>query len=511
MKTYVKILCLIILFFSAAEAQSYKFKIIKTNTEKFPSLTTSVSLTDNSDQPCIGLISKNFNVVIDSKKVDSVSLQSLQKSGKGISFMLCIDLSATMKGQPLQTLKNSILMFIDNLRGNDKIGIMGFSDEAFLISDFSSDKEYLKEKIKTLNTSGSNTSLYYGIYKGLEKLIDLKTDDIKMLIVMGDGKNENNAKAYSEEDVINKAKEEQIPVYSIGYSKISKIYLQTFEKISDKTNGTFYYTSSDEQLNRNFDKLYSQVLNLYMVSYDVVNIDGDGKKHTITLTVNYNNETKIKGNEVMFPAGIASLSSSAGTSKTNWALYGGIAGGIVVIAGLILFFVLKNNKKKQESERQRLEAERRRAEEEEIKRRREQEAFRNQQMNVRNQKMQEDVPLKTAKEAESDKTMILNAGGQKSAVSAIMKVEVGSYTGNTFNIGTSGASIGRMDDNNIVLKDNNVSKHHAKIIFANGQFYIEDLQSTNGTYINAKRIINSVINNGDVFKIGSSEGRFQIL
>jgi VWFA-related protein len=510
MKVYVKIVCLIILSFSAALAQSYKFKIIKTTTDKFPGLTTYVSVTDNSDKPSLGLISKNFSTVIDNKKVDSVSIQSFQKSGKGISFMLCIDLSATMKGQPLQALKNSILMFIDNMRGIDKIGIMGFSDEAFLISDFSSDKEYLKEKIKTLTTSGSNTSLYYGIYKGLEKLIDLKTDDIKMLIVMGDGKNENNARAYSEEDVISKAKEEQIPVYSIGYSKINKMYLQTFEKISDKTNGTFYYTSADDQLNRNFDKLYNQVLNMYLVSFNVVNIDGDGKKHTITLTVTYNNEAKTKSNDVVFPAGIASLTSSGGTSKTNWVLYGGIAGAVVIIAGCILFFVLRNNKKKEELERQRLEAERRRAEEEEIKRRREQEAYRNQQMNIQNQKPHEDAAPNIIKEVDSDKTMILNSGSQKTAVTAIMKVEVGPYSGNNFKISRSGASIGRLDDNSIILKDNNVSKHHAKIIFSNGKFYIEDLQSTNGTYINTKKIINSVLNNGDVFKIGASEGRFQI-
>lgn len=511
MKVYSKIVVLLVLSFSVAIAQSYKFKIIKTNTEKFPSLTTSVSVTDNGDQTCPGLNSKNFSAVIDNKKVDSVSVQLFQNTGRGISYMLCIDLSATMKGQPLQALKNSILSFIDNMRGIDKIGIMGFSDEAFLVSDFSSDKEYLKDKIKSLNTSGSNTSLYYGIYKGLEKLIDLKTDDIKMLIVMGDGKNENNAKAYSEEDVINKAKDEQIPIYSIGYSKINKIYLQAFEKISDKTNGTFYYTAADEQLNRNFDKLYNQVLNMYQVSYNVVNIDGDGKKHTVTLTVNFNNEVKTKSNEVVFPAGIAAFSSSGGASKTNWVLYGVIAAVLVIITGCIIFLVMRNNKKKEEIERQRLEAERRRAEEEEIKRRREQEAYRNQQMNMQNQKIREDIAPNSIKEVDSDKTMILNAGGQKNAVSAIMKVEVGPYAGSNFKISRSGSAIGRMDDNNIVLKDNNVSKHHAKIIFSNGQFYIEDLQSTNGTYINAKKVNNSVLHNGDVFKIGASEGRFQIL
>ncbi|MDP4115259.1 MAG: VWA domain-containing protein [Bacteroidota bacterium] len=517
MKFFFKILCLIAITTAAALAQSYNFKIIKTYTDQYPKLVSAVSVYDNSDEPCMDLKPGNFNIYIDSKKVDSLSTQFFQKSDKGMYFMLCVDLSATMKGQPLQTVKNSILRFIDNLRGIDKIGIMGFSDEAFLVSDFSSDKEYLKQKIRSLNTSGNNTSLYYGIYKGLEKLSDVKTEDGKMLIVMGDGKNENNAKSYSEEDVINKAKDEQIPIYSIGYSKISRIYLQTFEKISDKTSGTFYNSPSDEQLNKNFSKLYNQVLNMYLISYDVMNIEGDGKKHVNTITIKYNNETKSKSNEITFPAGIAALNGSNGAAtKINWLLYGGI-GGVLLIGLGVLFFVLNNKKKKEALERQRIEAERKRVDEEEMRRRREfqnikqQEDYRNKQKNAPPAQDVNDLLAKAAQNVDSDKTMIINTAQQKNISSVILKVEVGPYSGNNFQINKEGANIGRMEGNTIVFKDNNVSKHHARIIFSNGKFYIEDLQSTNGTYINATKVANSVLNNGDTFKIGASEGRIQVL
>lgn len=49
-------------------------------------------------------------------------------------------------------------------------------------------------------------------------------------------------------------------------------------------------------------------------------------------------------------------------------------------------------------------------------------------------------------------------------------------------------SIGRGDNNTIVLPDQHVSSHHATITIRNEVMYLEDLNSTNGTYINDKRI-----------------------
>jgi pilus assembly protein CpaF len=49
-------------------------------------------------------------------------------------------------------------------------------------------------------------------------------------------------------------------------------------------------------------------------------------------------------------------------------------------------------------------------------------------------------------------------------------------------------NIGRIPGNDIVLAKGNVSKHHSRIVFKDGRFIILDLRSTNGTYVNGKRI-----------------------
>lgn len=48
--------------------------------------------------------------------------------------------------------------------------------------------------------------------------------------------------------------------------------------------------------------------------------------------------------------------------------------------------------------------------------------------------------------------------------------------------------LGRSQSADVVLNDNSVSRKHARIYTANGNFFVEDLGSTNGTFVNGKRI-----------------------
>ncbi|MCP4409856.1 MAG: FHA domain-containing protein [Gammaproteobacteria bacterium] len=63
-------------------------------------------------------------------------------------------------------------------------------------------------------------------------------------------------------------------------------------------------------------------------------------------------------------------------------------------------------------------------------------------------------------------------------------------------------TIGRGEDNDIQLPDKKVSRVHARILTNLEGNLIEDLNSTNGTFINAKRISEHILQNGDVIKIG---------
>ena len=65
-------------------------------------------------------------------------------------------------------------------------------------------------------------------------------------------------------------------------------------------------------------------------------------------------------------------------------------------------------------------------------------------------------------------------------------------------------TIGREDKNFIVCDMDNVSRRHAQITHRLGKFFVQDLQSTNGTYLNGRRIMTpSPLRAGDKIFVGS--------
>ncbi len=67
-------------------------------------------------------------------------------------------------------------------------------------------------------------------------------------------------------------------------------------------------------------------------------------------------------------------------------------------------------------------------------------------------------------------------------------------------------SLGRGENNDIVIKDPYISKNHFKIIENRKKHYIEDLNSANGTYLNGEKIVDPVkLKNRDLIKIGQIE------
>jgi len=65
--------------------------------------------------------------------------------------------------------------------------------------------------------------------------------------------------------------------------------------------------------------------------------------------------------------------------------------------------------------------------------------------------------------------------------------------------------IGRDSNSDLLVMDEALSAHHARIVFHHGQWWLEDLNSTNGTFLNhEKLIVPAVVITGDEFKCGNT-------
>lgn len=80
----------------------------------------------------------------------------------------------------------------------------------------------------------------------------------------------------------------------------------------------------------------------------------------------------------------------------------------------------------------------------------------------------------------------------------------------SFSVGKKVLTLGRGEDNDIVLDEPQVSRHHARIVRAEDGHYIEDLASANGTFLNGDRVGRAKITEADTLSFGTTAVRLDL-
>jgi hypothetical protein len=84
--------------------------------------------------------------------------------------------------------------------------------------------------------------------------------------------------------------------------------------------------------------------------------------------------------------------------------------------------------------------------------------------------------------------LLIRAGGGREGETIVLDADV--------------LTIGRSPHSDLFLDDVTVSRHHARVLRDEGGFWVEDLNSLNGTYVNRKRIEQQRLFDGDELQIG---------
>jgi len=135
---------------------------------------------------------------------------------------------------------------------------------------------------------------------------------------------------------------------------------------------------------------------------------------------------------------------------------------------------------------------------------------------VANWQIEEDKDYNDAEELEKTTVLVdsvkmlnfseINSGRKSRAYLEIIK---GEMVGKFFYINGE-ALIGRSDECDIEVNDLEVSRRHFRLFVENNRWFVQDLESTNGTYVNKLRIDKYMINPGDKIKVGQTIFRFNV-
>jgi serine/threonine-protein kinase len=88
----------------------------------------------------------------------------------------------------------------------------------------------------------------------------------------------------------------------------------------------------------------------------------------------------------------------------------------------------------------------------------------------------------------------------------------GQFAGRALMLHQGVTTIGRGPGNDLLLSDGSVSRMHARLSFARGVWYLEDMGSSNGVFVNRKLVKSQLsLQHGDIVNFGNLEARFEVV
>lgn len=179
-----------------------------------------------------------------------------------INTVLVLDRSGSMKGKAsdtdaqtkIEALHDAAARFIDLTRPNARTTLLPFSTTVDTARTPTSDRAALKGRIRAITAEGG-TRLYDAVLDGVETVAATATAGKRVVVVLTDGKDEAPGSRASPVEIVRRAKEEKVTIYTLGLGREQEINSGVLTKLARDTGGAFFHARDQRRLMTIFEKL----------------------------------------------------------------------------------------------------------------------------------------------------------------------------------------------------------------------------------------------------------------
>jgi len=174
-----------------------------------------------------------------------------------LNLCLVLDCSGSMKGKPLETVKQAAISILEQLQPGDFISLIAFNHEAKTIVPCQSVANIAKitQRIDKLVANGG-TAIDLGMKLGIKEISRRQRNTVSHLCLLSDGENEHG----DDQCCLKFAKlaaEYKITINTLGFGEHWN--QDVLEKISDLANGSLSYIEEPKQAVRIFEQLLARL------------------------------------------------------------------------------------------------------------------------------------------------------------------------------------------------------------------------------------------------------------
>ena len=171
-------------------------------------VTMTVTVSDGNGR-CVAGLGKDHFEVYDGRVRQDIAFFSNEDAPATVGIVY--DVSGSMKDRIAEA-HHALRRFLDTCHPDDEFFVIGYSDRASLLSDFTPSAAAVADRL-TFAAAGGKTALYDAVYLGLEKARQGRHAR-KALVVISDG--QDNASRYTFGEVRRATEDSNVTVYAIG-------------------------------------------------------------------------------------------------------------------------------------------------------------------------------------------------------------------------------------------------------------------------------------------------------
>ena len=179
--------------------------------------TLSIYINHNQEESWNGQTDK-FEVLLGKEELQVVQVESVEEASEPVTYLCLVDVSGSLDATRMEEMKTVILHLADNMKEGDNLCIVAMGDE-LRPTGFLTDIEAIRNHVQELAVLKEDTNLYQGITESIQMLLTDENVNIKRcLVVLSDGA-EDNTHGITREEVDDYVKESHVPIYTVGMIK----------------------------------------------------------------------------------------------------------------------------------------------------------------------------------------------------------------------------------------------------------------------------------------------------
>ena len=223
--------------------------------EGFPEVAVTLSLEEAAE-----LSPEDVIVREDGAPAEVGSLEPLQESGITVDVVLALDVSGSMRGEPLAAAVAAARRFVEGLPDDVGVGVLTFSDGARVRHEITSDRGAALRAIGSLSADGE-TALYDAVAAAAGMFAG---DAQRNVVLLSDGGDTASTSGLSE--AVRAAQGAEVSVFSVGLTT-GEADVATLRRLSARTGGR-YAPAGTADLSALYAGLARELSNQFLVTYE---------------------------------------------------------------------------------------------------------------------------------------------------------------------------------------------------------------------------------------------------